>query len=85
MEILYIKLGVFNEPPGVIVNRETLIKNSVKKKHSTSDGRAFKFIRTTTENGTDLLEATQVQVEEEARETTKRLSVVKMKEDLISI
>ena len=66
----------------VIANRETLIKKLVKNKASASAGRAFKFIGTAMLNGPDLLEAAQVQVEEEAKEYAKRLSKVNMKGSL---
>ena len=57
-EILNIKIGVYNKPPGVVDNRETLIKRLVKNKATTSSGSTFKFIGTTMENGPDLLEST---------------------------
>ena len=62
-EILDIKLGVYNEMPGVIAKREKLIKKLVKKKATIYDGRAFNFIVTTMANGPHLFESTRVQVE----------------------
>ena len=84
MDVLDIKLGVFNKLPDVVANRETLIKKLVKNKATTYYGRAFKFIGTTMENVPDLLETTRVQFEEEAKEATKRLYVADMKGGLIN-
>ena len=55
-------LGVCNKPPALISNRDTLIKNLVDNKSTTSDGNTSKFIGMTMKNGPDLFEDTQIQV-----------------------
>ena len=51
MKILYMIISIFNEPPDVISERETLIKNLVKNKATTSSRNAFKVIGTAMSNG----------------------------------
>ena len=70
--------------PDVISNRGTLTKKLFNNRAIKSSGSTFKFIGITTENGTNLLEATWVQVEKEEKEAANRVSTVKMKGDLIN-
>ena len=50
--------------PDFISNRGTMTKKLFNNRAIKSSGRTFKFIGTTMENGTNLLEATWVKVEE---------------------
>ena len=83
-EIFDIKLCACNEPLDVISNRETLTRNLVKNKASTSDGCEFKLIVMTMKNGPDLLDTTRFKVEDEEKEAAKKVSAVNMKGDLIN-